>query len=118
MLTKGNYKVKESRLLVAEDGTTQLELTLHGYPRSFTAQFELVLVESREDRLKAAIRQVCIDYLKVKFNWDVAQDFIELTDTEPEQWLKYIATNAQTDEIELQREDLYLDVVRFLETET
>ena len=118
MLTQGNYKVKSSRLIVGEDGSTQLELTLHGYPTSFTALFELVPVQSEEDRLEAAIRKMCINYLMVKFQPKDAEYFIEHTDTTPERWLDYVAVNAQTDKPVLQRGDLMLDVIMFLERES
>ena len=117
MLTPGNYKIKESYLIIGDDGSTQLELTVYGYPKSFTALFELVPVQSKEDRLEAAIRKTCIDYLKLKFEVDTVNRFIEELDTDPERWLEYMATNAQTGELELQRWELTNDVSRFLEVE-
>lgn len=119
MLTPGNYKVKESRLIVGEDGTTRLELDVRGYPRSFTAQFGLVPVQSQEDREEQAAREWAIVYLKVKFNWDEVQGFVEFADTEDDcDWMQYIATNAQTGKITLQREDLVQDVIKFLDRES
>ena len=117
MLTQGNYKVKSSRLIVGEDSSTQLELTVYGYPKPFTALFELVPVQSEEDRLEVATRQICIDYLRLKFDSATAEAFIEYTDTTPEQWLKYIATNKATGEVELQRWVLYDGIQRFVEEE-
>ena len=118
MLTPGNYKVTSSRLLVAEDGTAQLELTMYAYPKPYTALFELAPVQSEEDQRRQYVRTMCIDYLRVKFNWDEVQGFIEYIDTTPEQWLEYIATNKATGEFELQRGDLMMDVIKFLDRES
>jgi len=114
----GNYKVRESRLLVAEDGTAKLELTMYAYPKPYTAAFELVPVLSKKELLESAIRRTCIGYLRLKFEPSVVEAFIEFTDTEEGGWLRYVAVNAQTGERELQREDLFQDVVKFLDEES
>ena len=113
MLTPGNYKVKESKLIVAEDGTTQLELAVHGYPKPFKALFELIPVQSKEELMESSIRRSCINYLHAKFDIDVATYFTKYVDTEGGGWTQYAATNKATGEVELQREDLFLDADKF-----